>query len=104
MELVRARQEVFRAEKSLADCVVHEHEVMATLLKFKSSISERKLDKADVGLGCMRIAFKKHGLSHHASLHSKSSNTLIFVYYSQQATGSHIESQATGQNITIKLD
>ncbi|KAG1904225.1 uncharacterized protein F5891DRAFT_977104 [Suillus fuscotomentosus] len=87
MELTRARREVFRAKKLLADCVVREHEVMATLSKFKSSISEHKLDKADIGLGCMWITFKKHSLSHHASLHS-----------------SHIKSQAASQNITIKLD
>ncbi|KAG2080577.1 uncharacterized protein F5147DRAFT_784188 [Suillus discolor] len=90
MELARARQEVFRAEKSLANCVVREHEVLANLSKFKSSISKRKLDKADVGLGYMRIAFKKHGLSHQALPHA--------------LDGSYIESQAASQNITIQLD
>ncbi|KAG1796321.1 uncharacterized protein HD556DRAFT_1441629 [Suillus plorans] len=80
MELVRARQEVFRAKKLLADCVVREHEVMVTLSKFKSSISERKLDKADVRLGCMQITFK---------------NTVFLTM---------CLCIAAGQNITIKLD
>ncbi|KAG2047202.1 hypothetical protein BDR06DRAFT_1014070 [Suillus hirtellus] len=44
MELARARREKLRAEKSLADCVVHELELMASLSKFKSSLSEQKLD------------------------------------------------------------
>ncbi|KAG1878546.1 hypothetical protein C8R48DRAFT_668617 [Suillus tomentosus] len=56
MELARARREIFRAEKSLADCMVREHEVLAHSLKFESSISKRKLDKADVGLGCHKVS------------------------------------------------
>jgi hypothetical protein len=80
MELARARREKLRAEKSLADCVVRELELMASLSKFKSSLSEQKLDRADVGLGYMRIAFKTHGLSHRAHhLHGKSTNTLSFT-------------------------
>jgi hypothetical protein len=38
---------------------------MTSLSKYKSTISEWKLDKADVGLGHMHITFKKYGLSHH---------------------------------------
>ncbi|KAG1737278.1 hypothetical protein EDB19DRAFT_1909801 [Suillus lakei] len=64
MELARARREKLFAEKSLADCVVREHKLMASLSKFKSSLFEQKLDHTDVGLGCMRIVFKTHGLSH----------------------------------------
>ncbi|KAG0698461.1 hypothetical protein DFH29DRAFT_1002835 [Suillus ampliporus] len=65
MDLARARRDVFNAEKALADCVVREHEVMANLSKHKSNISKQKLAKADVGIGHMRIAFKKYGFSHH---------------------------------------
>ncbi|KAG2088270.1 uncharacterized protein F5147DRAFT_658738 [Suillus discolor] len=64
MDLTRARHDVFNAEKTLANCVVREHEVMTNLSKYKSAISKWKLDKADVGLGHMHITFKKHGLSH----------------------------------------
>ncbi|KAG1837761.1 hypothetical protein F4604DRAFT_1692087 [Suillus subluteus] len=92
MELVRARREIVRAEKSLADCMVREHEVLVDLSKFKSSISGRKLDKADIGLGCMQNVFKKYGLFHHTLPH----HALVH--------SSRIESQATGQNITIQLD
>ncbi|KAG0707628.1 hypothetical protein DFH29DRAFT_871613 [Suillus ampliporus] len=64
MDLARARQDVFNVEKVLADCVVREHEVMAYLSKHKSNISKQKLAKADVGIGHMRITFKKYGFSH----------------------------------------
>ncbi|KAG2133030.1 hypothetical protein DEU56DRAFT_914051 [Suillus clintonianus] len=70
MDLARARRDIFNAEKTLADCVVREYEVMTNLSKYKSTISKRKLDKADVGLGHMRITFKKHGLSHHPVPHN----------------------------------
>jgi hypothetical protein len=70
MDLARARRDVFDAEKTLADCIVREHEVMTSLSKHKSAISKRKLDKADVGLGHMRITFRKHGLSHHPAPHN----------------------------------
>ncbi|KAG1899630.1 uncharacterized protein F5891DRAFT_1189438 [Suillus fuscotomentosus] len=53
MDLARARHDVFVAEKTLADCVVREHEVMTNLSKYKSAISKQKLDKADVGLVSM---------------------------------------------------
>ncbi|KAG2341504.1 hypothetical protein BDR05DRAFT_949592 [Suillus weaverae] len=45
MELARARREKLHAEKSLADCVVHELELMASLSKFKSSLSEQKINR-----------------------------------------------------------
>ncbi|KAG2156565.1 uncharacterized protein EDB93DRAFT_1247275 [Suillus bovinus] len=59
MDLARARWDVFNVEKVLADCMVCEHEVMANLSKHKSDISKQKLTKADIGIGHMRIAFKK---------------------------------------------
>jgi hypothetical protein len=71
MDLARARRDIVNAEKKLADCIVREQEVMTSLSRYKSVISKRKLDKADVGLGHMRVTFKKHGLSHqpaHGSL------------------------------------
>ncbi|KAG1842817.1 hypothetical protein C8R48DRAFT_678916 [Suillus tomentosus] len=89
MELARARREKLRAEKSLADCVVRELELMASLSKFKSSLSEQKLDRADVGLGYMRIAFKTHGLSHRAH----------HLHGSVVEVGDH-----DGHEITIQLD
>jgi hypothetical protein len=70
MDLARARRDVFNAEKTLADCIIREHEVMTSLSKHKSTISKRKLDKADVGLGHMRITFRKQGLSHHPAPHN----------------------------------
>ena len=109
MELARAKRDIFRAEKSLADCIIREHEVMANLSKFKSSVSEQKLDKADVGLGYMRIAFKRHGLSHHAPVytptHGKSAKPSGFtMLYAIHATGSPVTELEAGRDITIQLD
>ncbi|KAG2369263.1 hypothetical protein BDR07DRAFT_1559438 [Suillus spraguei] len=56
MDLARARRDVFRAEKMLADCVVQEHEILANLSKYQSNILKKMLDRA--GLGYMRITFK----------------------------------------------
>ncbi|KAG1739729.1 hypothetical protein EDB19DRAFT_1908750 [Suillus lakei] len=70
MDLARARHNIYNAEKTLADCVVREHKVMANLSKHKSALSKQKLDKADVELGHMRITFKKHGLSHYPAPHN----------------------------------
>ncbi|KAG1812039.1 hypothetical protein EV424DRAFT_1542268 [Suillus variegatus] len=88
MELARARRDVFRAEQSLADCMVRECELMASLSKFKSNISAQKLNKTDLRLGCMWITFNKHGLSHHVPAHD---------------TGSSIR-LGPNHNITIQLD
>ncbi|KAG2340005.1 hypothetical protein BDR05DRAFT_950788 [Suillus weaverae] len=63
MDLARARWDVFKAEKLLADCVVQEHKIMTDLSKHQSNVSKKKLDKADIGLGYMQITFKKHSLS-----------------------------------------
>lgn len=43
MDLASAKREVFRAEQLLADCVVREHEVMASLFKIRAATSEKKL-------------------------------------------------------------
>jgi hypothetical protein len=74
IDLAKAQHDIFNVEKTLANCIIQEHEVMTNLLKHKSAISKRKLDKADVGLGHMHVTFKKHGLSHHPiphNLHNK---------------------------------
>jgi len=70
-DLARARWDIFNAEKMLADCMVHEHEVMANLSKHISDISKQKFTKVDVGIGHMWNTFKKHGLSHHGPMPSE---------------------------------
>ncbi|KAG1842142.1 hypothetical protein F4604DRAFT_1939014 [Suillus subluteus] len=58
MDLARVKQDIFNAEKMLADCLLHEHKVMVSLSKHKSDISQQKLAKADVGIGHMWIVFR----------------------------------------------
>ncbi|KAG1737370.1 hypothetical protein EDB19DRAFT_1829484 [Suillus lakei] len=55
MDLARARQDMFRVEKMLADCVVWEHKIMVDLSKHQSNVSKKKLDKVDIGLGFITI-------------------------------------------------
>ncbi|KAG2092813.1 uncharacterized protein F5147DRAFT_779556 [Suillus discolor] len=69
LDLVRAKRDVFRAQKTLADCVLQENEVSARLLKFQAAAVEKKINETDIGLGCMRIIFKDCGWSHVAFSH-----------------------------------
>ncbi|KAG1893320.1 uncharacterized protein F5891DRAFT_985982 [Suillus fuscotomentosus] len=64
MDLVRAKREVLVAQKVLAECILRENEIQASLLKFQVDTTEKKLDDTDMGLGYMRAVFKKYGWSH----------------------------------------
>ncbi|KAG1860980.1 hypothetical protein C8R48DRAFT_774240 [Suillus tomentosus] len=63
MNLVRAKRDVHRAQKVLAECVMQENEVFASLLKFQAEAAEKRLDDTDLGLGCMRVICNTHGWS-----------------------------------------
>ncbi|KAG2157188.1 hypothetical protein DEU56DRAFT_750355 [Suillus clintonianus] len=63
MNLMRAKHDVYWAQKILADCVVQENEAFTSLLKFRVEAAEKRLDDTDLGLGCMRIVFNTHGWS-----------------------------------------
>ncbi|KAG1884145.1 hypothetical protein F4604DRAFT_1677281 [Suillus subluteus] len=65
LDLVRAKCDVFLAQKVLADCIIRENEVLASLLKARAAAAEKNINETDIGLGCMRIIFKDHGWSHH---------------------------------------
>jgi hypothetical protein len=62
VDLARAKREVSRAEKLLADCVVREHEVTASLFRTRATTLEKKLDATDDELGRMRITCKNYNL------------------------------------------
>lgn len=64
LDLVRAKRQVYLAQKTLADCRIRENEVLANLLQYQTEEAEKRLEDTDVGLGCMRIAFKKNGWPH----------------------------------------
>jgi hypothetical protein len=70
MDVLRAKHNVFLAQKTLTDCILQENEVFVSLLKFRAKDAEKKVDDMDLGLGCMRIIFKKHGWSHISSSHA----------------------------------
>ncbi|KAG1768244.1 hypothetical protein EV702DRAFT_1203325 [Suillus placidus] len=70
MDVLRVKHNVFFAQKTLVDCILQENEVFASLLKFRAEATEKKVDDTDLGLGCMRIIFKKHGWSHFSASHA----------------------------------
>ncbi|KAG2364040.1 hypothetical protein BDR07DRAFT_1375344 [Suillus spraguei] len=49
MDLASMKHDVFRAEQLLADCVMREHEVMASLLKTKVTTLQHKFRQDDIG-------------------------------------------------------
>ncbi|KAG2108584.1 hypothetical protein DEU56DRAFT_762538 [Suillus clintonianus] len=51
MDLARAKREVLRAQKALAECLLGENEVLASLLRLRVDTAENTLDDADMGLG-----------------------------------------------------
>ncbi|KAG2125086.1 hypothetical protein DEU56DRAFT_962854 [Suillus clintonianus] len=51
LDLVRAKREVFLAQKALVDCVIRENEVLASLLKVRAAAAEKKIDETDIRLG-----------------------------------------------------
>ncbi|KAG1789200.1 uncharacterized protein HD556DRAFT_1447260 [Suillus plorans] len=64
MDVVRAKHNVFLAQKMLVDCILRENEVFASLIQFQAEAAEKKVDDMDLGLGWMRIIFRKYGWSH----------------------------------------
>ncbi|KAG1898693.1 glycosyl hydrolases family 31-domain-containing protein [Suillus fuscotomentosus] len=62
VDLMRAKCEVFRAEKLLADCMVQEHEVTASLFRIRATTLGKKLDATDDELGRMQITCKNNNL------------------------------------------
>ncbi|KAG0694388.1 hypothetical protein DFH29DRAFT_1006388 [Suillus ampliporus] len=59
LDLVRAKRDVFRAQKSLADCVLWENEVFTCLLEFQAAAAEEKIDEVDIGLGFIHYKDKE---------------------------------------------
>ncbi|KAG2126068.1 hypothetical protein DEU56DRAFT_759035 [Suillus clintonianus] len=51
MDLARAKREVLRAQKALAECLLRENEVLASLLRLRVDTAKNTLDDADMGLG-----------------------------------------------------
>ncbi|KAH7919026.1 hypothetical protein BV22DRAFT_1051339 [Leucogyrophana mollusca] len=60
LEIVRVKCEVHRVQKLLANCVVKEHKTITSLHQFKAGKAVERIDDVDVGLGKMRITFKRH--------------------------------------------
>ncbi|KAG2122770.1 hypothetical protein DEU56DRAFT_917666 [Suillus clintonianus] len=83
MDLARAKREVFRAEQLLADCVVREHEVMASLFKIRAATSEKRLG-LDAAGDELRV-------------------DCVIVASPSQVNGSNVRVYRT-RNVTIQLD
>jgi len=63
IDLARAKRDIIRAQKTLAECIVRESEVVTSLMKLRIGNIEQKLDDVDVGLGHMHVTLKERGLS-----------------------------------------
>ncbi|KAG1890444.1 uncharacterized protein F5891DRAFT_1198197 [Suillus fuscotomentosus] len=50
LDLARAKRDVFLAQKELADCVIRENEVFASLLRVRAAAAEKMIDQTDIGL------------------------------------------------------
>ncbi|KAG1905175.1 uncharacterized protein F5891DRAFT_976154 [Suillus fuscotomentosus] len=57
MDLARAKREVFRAQKALAECLLQENEVLLSLLRFRVDVTGKTLDDADMGLGMAGLIY-----------------------------------------------
>ncbi|KAG1846142.1 hypothetical protein C8R48DRAFT_779636 [Suillus tomentosus] len=89
MDLLSAKRNVFRAQKALADSILQENEVLSSLLKFQAETAGKRLDDADLGLGYVRVIFKKHGWTHQPL----------------SAQGClHTDNLENGRHVTIRLD
>ncbi|KAG1895574.1 uncharacterized protein F5891DRAFT_1194096 [Suillus fuscotomentosus] len=98
MDLARAKCEVFRAQKALAECLLQESEVLSSLLRFRVDVAGKTLDDADMGLGCMRLAFKQHGWSHLSARQRESDHQRAENSSSATTEG------PSGRALTIQLD
>ncbi|KAG2368011.1 hypothetical protein BDR07DRAFT_1478610 [Suillus spraguei] len=92
MDLVRAKCKVLVTQKVLAECILRENEIQASLLKFQVNTMEKKLDDTGMGLGYMRVVFKKYGWSHISPLPPRHGNHL------------HAESSRSCHHLTLQLD
>lgn len=48
LNLVRAKRDVFLAQKALAECVIQENEALMSLLKVCAAAAEKKVDETDI--------------------------------------------------------
>ena len=64
LEVVCAQREVHRAEKSLAECIVQEHEKIANLHRFKARRMQDSVDQMDLDVGWINATFINHSRSH----------------------------------------
>ncbi|KAG2091183.1 uncharacterized protein F5147DRAFT_780066 [Suillus discolor] len=98
MDLARAKREVFWAQKALAECLLQENEVLSSLLRFRVDVMGKTLDDADMGLGCMRLAFKQHGWSHLSARQRESDHQRA------ENSSSAMTEGPSGHALSIQLD
>ncbi|KIM50942.1 hypothetical protein SCLCIDRAFT_33876 [Scleroderma citrinum Foug A] len=60
LEVVHAQWEVHRAEKSLTECIVQEHEKIANLHHFKAQQMQDSIDQMDLNVGWINVTFINH--------------------------------------------
>ena len=63
LEIARARRDVCRARKLLAECLNKETKSLCDLHQFKAKRFAELIDDADLSIGMIRAAFNSHGRS-----------------------------------------
>ena len=63
LEIVCAQRDVHRAEKTLAECVIWEHEKIANLHCFKAKQMQDSVHHLDLDIGWINATFRNHGRS-----------------------------------------
>lgn len=89
--------------------------MLATLLRFRDETARKKLDDVDMGLGYMRVIFKKNGWAHVPPGHSHLSAGKLMIVWGYEMKQPVLKLNAgiaettedavdSGRHITIQLD
>ena len=79
LEIVRAQRDVHRAEKTLAECVIREHEKIANLHRFKSKQMQDSVHHLDLNIGWINATFNNYGRQPSISSRTTSTQQTVHV-------------------------
>ncbi|KIM62384.1 hypothetical protein SCLCIDRAFT_25114 [Scleroderma citrinum Foug A] len=104
LEVVHAQQEVHHAEKSLAECIVWEHEKIANLHCFKAWQMQDSVDQMDLDVRWINATFINHSRSHPSVVPVSTSALSQTVLGSDYPAADLTQLAAGGRLLAVKLD